>query len=69
MTISTPIPGAQTVGQHLFQGLAPARLFSLEGKVVLITGGAGGIAFGLAKGFAAAGARLILAAQPLGKPA
>ncbi|MBK6006863.1 SDR family oxidoreductase [Ramlibacter ginsenosidimutans] len=61
MTISMPIPGANTAGQHLFQGLAPASLFSLEGKVALITGGAGGIASGLARGFAAAGARIILA--------
>ena len=61
MTISTPIPGAQTAGQHLFQGLAPATLFSLAGKVALITGGAGGIALGLARGFAAAGAKIVLA--------
>lgn len=61
MSISTPIPGSAHAGDHLYQGLAPASLFSLKGKVALITGGAGGIALGLAKGFAAAGARLILA--------
>jgi len=61
MSISTPVPGANSAGTHLYQGLAPASLFSLEGKVALITGGAGGIALGLARGFAAAGARLILA--------
>ncbi len=44
-----------------FEHLAPRNLFSLEGKVVLVTGGAGGIASGLAHGFAAAGARLVLA--------
>jgi gluconate 5-dehydrogenase len=40
--------------------LAPARIFSLAGKVALVTGGAGGIAAGLTQGFAAAGARLVL---------
>lgn len=59
--VSTPVPGAGGSGTHLFQDLAPAHLFSLQGKVALITGAAGGIALGLAKGFAAAGARLILA--------
>ncbi|MBB3178383.1 SDR family NAD(P)-dependent oxidoreductase [Variovorax sp. Sphag1AA] len=61
MTIATPIPGARNADQHLFKGLAPASLFSLEGKVALITGGAGGIASGLARGFAAAGATIVLA--------
>lgn len=39
---------------------APERLFSLAGKVALITGSAGGIGFGLACGFAAAGACVVL---------
>lgn len=46
---------------HLFHDQAPATLFSLEGRVVMLTGAAGGIALGLAKAFAAAGARLVLA--------
>src|SRR6202011_2505698 len=46
---------------RMFSHLSPASLFSLQDKVALITGGAGGIALGLARGFAAAGARLILA--------
>lgn len=50
-----------TTSPHLFEQLAPASLFSLHGKVALITGGGGGIASGLAKGFAAAGARIVLA--------
>lgn len=45
----------------MFQHLAPEKIFSLKGKVVLITGGAGGIARGLANAFAAADARLVLA--------
>lgn len=44
----------------MFEGLAPETLFSLKGRVALITGGAGGIAGGLARGFAAAGAKLVL---------
>src|SRR6516165_8265366 len=45
----------------VFQHLSPAALFSLQGKVALITGAAGGIASGLARGFAAAGSKLVLA--------
>ena len=45
----------------MFDHLSPSKLFSLRGKVALITGGAGGIASGLSRGFAAAGARLVLA--------
>ena len=44
-----------------FDHLAPATLFSLQGQVVFVTGAAGGIAAGLLPGFAAAGARLVLA--------
>ena len=44
----------------MFDHLAPASLFSLKGKIALITGAAGGIALGLAQGFAAAGAKLVL---------
>lgn len=46
---------------HLFHDQAPARLFSLQDRVVLLTGAAGGIALGLAKAFAGAGATLVLA--------
>ena len=45
----------------MFDNVSPGTLFSLAGKVAMITGGAGGIAAGLARGFAAAGARLVLA--------
>lgn len=42
-----------------FPELAPQQLFSLQGQVVLITGAAGGIGGALARGLAAAGARLV----------
>ena len=45
----------------MFEHLSPATLFSLQGQVVFITGAAGGIASGLVPGFAAAGAKLVLA--------
>ena len=45
----------------MFDDLEPGRLFSLKGRVALITGAAGGIASGVAEAFAAAGARLVLA--------
>ena len=45
----------------MLDDLNPAKIFSLEGKVALITGGAGGIAGAIANAFAAAGARLVLA--------
>ena len=43
-----------------FAELAPQQLFSLHGQVVMITGAAGGIGGALARGFAAAGARLVV---------
>ncbi len=45
----------------MFEHLSPAKLFSLQGQVVFVTGAAGGIASGLIPGFAAAGAKLVLA--------
>ena len=45
----------------MLQQLSPATLFSMRDRVVFMTGAAGGIAAGLAPGFAAAGARLVLA--------
>jgi len=45
----------------MLEQLNPAKLFSLEGRVALITGAAGGIASGIISAFAAAGARLVLA--------
>jgi gluconate 5-dehydrogenase len=49
----------------MFNHLSPEKIFSLSGKNVLITGGAGGIAGALANAFAAAGARLMLADRNL----
>ncbi len=45
----------------MFEHLSPAKLFSLQGQVVFVTGAAGGIASGLVPGFVAAGAKLVLA--------
>ncbi len=38
-------------------------MFSLQGKVALVTGGNGGIGLGLARGLAGAGARVVVAAR------
>jgi 2-deoxy-D-gluconate 3-dehydrogenase len=43
------------------------KLFDLTGKVALVTGGNGGIGFGMARGLAQAGAAVVLAARNAGK--
>lgn len=43
--------------------LSPARLFSLDGRTALITGGSLGIGAMIAEGFVASGARVIIAAR------
>jgi 2-deoxy-D-gluconate 3-dehydrogenase len=43
--------------------------FDLKGKAALVTGGNGGIGLGMAKGLAAAGARVAIAGRDLGKNA
>ena len=45
----------------MLEHLEPGKLFSLRDRVVFMTGAAGGIAAGLAPGFVAAGAHLVLA--------
>ena len=54
---ATPTPWPT---DEVMAALAPARLFGLDGRVVVITGAAGGVGRWLAAGFAAAGARLLV---------
>ncbi|UCH23998.1 MAG: SDR family NAD(P)-dependent oxidoreductase, partial [Deltaproteobacteria bacterium] len=39
------------------------NMFSLEGKVAIVTGGNGGIGKGIARGFASMGADIVIAAR------
>ena len=43
------------------------KLFDLTGRVAIVTGGNGGIGLGLARGLAAAGASVVIAARDLAK--
>ena len=54
------IPATSNPAPFPFADLAPAQLFSLKDQRVMITGAAGGIGGALARGFAAAGARLVV---------
>src|ERR1044072_2625292 len=44
-------------------------MFDLQNKVAVITGGNGGIGFGMAQGLATAGARVVIAARNIAKSA
>ena len=44
-------------------------MFDLQNKVAVITGGNGGIGFGMAQGLATAGARIVIAARNAAKSA
>ena len=47
----------------LRNGMLMKELFSLQGKVAIITGGNGGIGKGIARGFAQTGSEIVIAAR------
>src|SRR6478752_3434513 len=54
---------------HVGVSTESAQMFDLQNKVAVITGGNGGIGFGMAQGLATAGARIVIAARNAAKSA